>query len=147
VSRAFVKDADDGEPERGFDRPVSNAPNYVTQRGLERLRDDLARAEREGNEREARYYRGRVESAIVVDLSAQRGDQVEFGATVDAHDAAGKKLRVRIVGEDEADPIHGTISWESPVAQAFQDHRVGDTVTVLAPAGPIEYTIDAIAYG
>lgn len=141
-----MKDADDGGPERGFDRPVSDAPNYVTPHGLELLREDLARVEREADDREARYYRERIETAIVVDVAAQPREQVAFGATVEAHDSAGKTLRVRIVGEDEADPVHGTISWESPVARALEDHRVGDRVVVLRPAGPIEYTIDAIAY-
>lgn len=144
MSRAFVKD-DDGGPERPFDRPASAAPNYVTPKGLERLREALARAESEGDQRERRYYEERVASAIVVDGVADR-TSVGFGATVDVHDALGAALRVRIVGEDEADPSAGDISWESPVAQALMERKVGDSVVVARPAGPITYTIDAIAY-
>ena len=145
MSRAFVKD-DDGGPEPSFDRPVSESPNYVTPRGLALLRDALARAEKEQNERDVRYFNERLESAIVVDPKSHPKGVVEFGATVEAHDTRGKPLRVRIVGEDEADPVHGAISWDSPVAQAFADHRVGDHVTVVRPAGRIEYTIDAVTY-
>lgn len=146
MSRAFVKD-DDGGPEPSFDRrPVSDSPNYVTPRGLKLLREALARAESEKNERDMRYYSERIETAIVVEPKSHVNGAVEFGATVDAHDTRGHKLRVRIVGEDEADPLNGSISWESPIAQAFVDHHVGDRVTVMRPAGRIDYTIDAIAY-
>ena len=145
MSRAFVKD-DDGGPEREFERPVSDAPNYVTPHGLTRLREALARVESDNDGREARYYRERIDSAIVIDVGLQPRDVVAFGATVEAHDAAGRALRVRIVGEDEADPVRGSISWESPVARALIDHRVGEKVVVLRPAGPIEYTIDGISY-
>jgi transcription elongation factor GreB len=145
MSRAFVKD-DDGGPEREFERPVSDAPNYVTPHGLELLREALARVEGDNDGREARYYRERIDSAIVVDPAKQPRDAVAFGASVVAHDVSGRPLRVRIVGEDEADPARGAISWESPVARALIDHRVGDTVVVARPAGPIQYTIDAIDY-
>ena len=145
MSRAFVKDDDDG-PEPVLERPVSTSPNYVTPRGLELLQAELARAQAEDNERETRYFQERIESAIVVEPKSTARGIVEFGATVVAHDPAGNKLRVRIVGEDEADPLHGSISYESPVAQAFTDHKKGDRVVVIRPAGPIEYTIDEIVY-
>ena len=145
MSRAFVKD-DDGGPEPSFDRPVSDAPNYVTPRGLQLLREALARAESENNERDVKYFAERVETAIVVDPASHPYGVIELGATVIAHDDRGKKLEVRIVGEDEADPLKGAISWESPIAQAFADHRVGDRVAVARPAGRIEYTIDEVRY-
>lgn len=145
MSRAFVKD-DDGGPEPSFDRPVSDSPNYVTPRGMTLLREAFARAESEKNERNMKYYAGRIDSAIVVDLDAHTNGVVEFGASVVAHDARGRELHVRIVGEDEADPKRGAISWESPIAQALADHRVGDRVFVDRPAGRIEYTIDEIRY-
>jgi transcription elongation factor GreB len=146
MSRAFVKDDSDATPEPRFERPVSVLPNYVTPRGLTLLKEALGRARSAGDEREARYFQERIESAIVVDLASHPKGVVEFGASVRAHDAGGRELRVRIVGEDEADPPHGAISWESPIARAFTDHRVGDRVVVHRPAGPIEYTIDDVSY-
>lgn len=145
MSRAFVKDDDDG-PEPVLDRPVSASPNYVTPEGLDQLKAQLARAQSEGNERETRYFEERIASAIVVERNRAIKGTVEFGATVVAHDASGKTLRVRIVGEDEADPLHGSISYASPVAQAFIDRKKGERVVVARPAGPIEYTIDDILY-
>lgn len=145
MSRAFVKEHEDDE-ERGPDRPIPPGPNYVTPRGLDLLEQALLEAETSGNEREAKYYRERVSTASVVDPASQKRDRVQFGASVTARDVAGKDLSVRIVGHDEADPLKGLISFESPVAQAMMDHRAGDTVTVVRPAGPIEYKIRSIAY-
>ena len=146
MSRAFVKDDSDGPEPRFERRPVSTLPNYVTPRGLALLREQLARAQAVDDARETEYLAERVESAIVIDPAAHPQGVVEFGASVRAHDGAGHELRVRIVGEDEADPLHGTISWESPIARALTDHRVGERVVVRRPAGPIEYTIDEVRY-
>ena len=145
MSRAFVKDDSDA-PEPRFERPVSVLPNYVTPRGLALLRSALVRAQKAADERETRYLQERIDSAIVVDPSAHPNGIVEFGASVRAHDGSGRELRVRIVGEDEADPPRGAISWESPIARALTDHRVGERVLVQRPAGPIEYVIDEITY-
>jgi|SRR5579862_6391822 len=145
MSRAFVKDHDD-DAEPPIQRPISAAPNYVTPRGLKLLEQALAQAEKDGNDRDRRYYSERVSTAIVVDPASHPKGAVAFGATVVARDAKGQELRVRIVGEDEADPLAGLISWESPIAQAFAEHRVGDMVKVVRPAGPIEYKIESVSY-
>jgi transcription elongation factor GreB len=146
MSRAFVKDDSDGPEPRLERRPVSTLPNYVTPHGRALLREDLSAAQTGGDAREADYYQERIDSAIVVDAGEHPQGVVEFGASVRAHDPSGRELRVRIVGEDEADPLRGSISWESPIARAFTDHRVGERVVVHRPAGPIEYTIDAVEY-
>ncbi len=144
MSRAFVKDDDSG-PEPVLERPVTDAPNYVTPEGLEKLKHALVQAEASKNDREIRYYRERVESAILIESKSKKGT-VSFGATVTAHDNRGRAIRVKIVGEDEADPVHGSISHESPVAQALLEHSAGDRVIVQRPAGPIQYTIDSVSY-
>ncbi len=142
MSRAFVKEHEGPEPLLA--RPVSDAPNYVTPRGQRLLREALAYAEADGDERAARYYTERLASAIVVEPTSHTRGVVEFGATVVLRDAKGAQLTVRIVGEDEAEPASGTISWQSPIAKAVTDHRVGDRVAVARPAGSITYTIEEI---
>jgi len=146
MSRAFVKDDSDAPEPRFERRPASTLPNYVTPRGLTLLRGALARAVANADNEAAEYFQERIDSAIVIDPATHPRGVVEFGATVRAHDRAGQPLEVRIVGEDEADPIHGAISWESPIAKALTDHKVGERVVVHRPAGPIEYTIDAVEY-
>ncbi len=144
MSRGFVKD-DDDRPERPPPRPVSDRPNYVTSSGLALLNDALERARASADKRNVEYYEERIASAQVVDPKSAELGVVAFGRTVIGHeDAGGAKIRLRIVGEDEADPAHGTISWISPYAEALIGHRAGDRVVVQRPAGPAVVVIDAV---
>ena len=47
----------------------------------------------------------------------------------------------KIVGSQEADPMNGAISEDSPFGKALLGKNPGENVTVDAPAGPIEYKI------
>ena len=42
----------------------------------------------------------------------------------------GRRQTWRIVGEDEADPANGSISYVSPVARALMGKKIGDLVEV-----------------
>jgi transcription elongation GreA/GreB family factor len=42
----------------------------------------------------------------------------------------GRRSTFRIVGEDEADPAKGAVSYVSPLARALLGKEVGDTATV-----------------
>jgi transcription elongation GreA/GreB family factor len=53
----------------------------------------------------------------------------------------GRRQTYKIVGEDEADPTNGTLSYVSPVAQAIMGKPVGETVQ----AGATEATIVEIS--
>lgn len=135
MSRAFVKDGDD-RPERPSPRPVSDRPNRVTARGLEMLRDALARARDANDQRNAAYFEERIAGAIVVGSHEGEPGTIAFGSTAIVREASGSSVRLQIVGEDEADPAHGTIAWASPYAAALMGHRSGDRVVVQRPAGP-----------
>jgi transcription elongation GreA/GreB family factor len=63
--------------------------------------------------------------------------QVRFGHTVTIIRDDGREQTYRIVGEDEADPTHGTLSHVSPLARALFGKRVGEVV----PAGSGEAEI------
>jgi transcription elongation GreA/GreB family factor len=142
MSRAFVKDRSDA-PEPRLERPASAAPNYVTPRGFDQLKAELHRAQLAGEDREVRYFRSRIDGAIVV-TPDPAADEVAFGSTVTVRDAKNRRITLRIVGEDEADALKGLVSWDSPVAKALSGRRAGDRVTVLRPAGPIVYTIESL---
>jgi transcription elongation GreA/GreB family factor len=128
MSQAFVKegDASDEPPER----PVSDAPNYVTRRGLQALREKvsslLGKSTPEAR-RDLRYYQARLESAIVVEHKDAAPEDVRFGAEVELRDEGGLK-RFAIVGEDEAEPSSGKLAWSSPLALALLGARPGDAV-------------------
>jgi transcription elongation GreA/GreB family factor len=142
MSRAFVKNLDDTVEELP-DRPVSPHPNLVTPEGLAHIEAEVARLQREhaaahaANERAAltraardlRYWTARRASAQLVPAPSDR-DKVHFGATVTIVRDDGRRQTFRIVGEDEADPAHGTLSHVSPLACALFGKQVGDTVEV-----------------
>lgn len=97
-------------------------------------------------DRRMHYLTKRLESAVVVDPKAQKGDKIYFGATVDVIDEEDRRSAYRIVGEDEIDSKAGAISWRSPVGHALLGKRVGDVVVVQRPAGAIELEIVKISY-
>ena len=127
------------------DRPISPHPNLVTQAGLQalelQLRDardsyEAAQGIEDINERrrqaaiplrELRYFSERVRTAQVVPAPVST-DTVAFGSTVTFSREDGRVQKYRIVGEDEADPKAGTISFASPVARSLMGKAVGDVV-------------------
>ena len=98
-------------------------------------------------DRRIRFLTKRLDLAEVVDPSLHHGsDQVFFGATVSYLNGAGQEQTVTIVGIDEIDPLHGKISWVSPVARALTKAREGDVVTLKTPVGDDELEILAVEY-
>jgi transcription elongation factor GreB len=145
VSRAFVKE-DDREAQDVPKRPQRKHPYYVTPEGYERLQQLLATAQATGDERAAEEAQERIEAALVVHPQDQPKDVARFGAMVTVQDPQGKRTAYRIVGEDEADPLQGRISWLSPLAQALTEHRAGERVVWLRPAGNLALKIVSISY-
>ena len=98
-------------------------------------------------DRRIRFLTKRLDLAEVVDPSVHHGsDQVFFGATVTYVNAAGDEQTIRIVGIDELDPLHGKISWVSPVARALTKAKEGDVITLRTPAGDDELEILRVTY-
>ncbi len=57
-------------------------------------------------------------------------DNVAFGSTVTFSRDDGRVQTYRVVGEDEADPKAGSISFVSPVARTLIGKTIGDVVSV-----------------
>lgn len=129
------------------DRPISPHPNLVTREGLAQLEAALAAARAAyaeaqasgavGNDRSAmaqaardlRYYAARRASAQLVEPDGSSG-KVAFGSRVTFEREDGRRQSFRIVGEDEADPAQGSVSYVSPLAQALMGRSVGAVATV-----------------
>ena len=140
------------------DRPISPHLNLVTESGLKRLEAQLAEAREahaaanvieDVNERrrqqasplrDLRYLTERLRTAQLVPAPASN-EVVAFGSTVRFSRDDGRIQTYRIVGEDEADPKAGTVSYISPVASALLGKSVGD----LAMLGDQELEIIAIS--
>ena len=79
---------------------------------------------------------------VIVDETNAPTDVVTIGCRVTVADSRGAALPpYSIVGSQEADPMHGIISEESPFGKALVGAKEGDSVTVEAPQGPIVYTV------
>ncbi len=66
---------------------------------------------------------------------------VNIGDTVEIKSEDGEIETYKIVGVAEASPADGLISNESPMGRALLSRKVGDKITVVAPAGEMEFTI------
>jgi transcription elongation GreA/GreB family factor len=152
MSRAFVKE-DTAALEELPDRLISPHSNDVTQQGMSHIEAmlDVAREARAAAvaaqdraamahaSREMRYWSARRASAHVVSDPTDM-TQVRFGNSVSVRRADGREQTFRIVGEDEADPLRGTISHVSPLARSLIGKGVGE----VAQLGNSEIEIRAI---
>ena len=147
MSVAFTKEdsAETASETLLSDRPVSPHPNLVTEAGLKALEFQLRQAQEayeaaekieDVNERrrqaaiplrDMRYFAARVRTAQVI-ADPTSTDTVAFGSTVTFRRGDGRVQKYRIVGEDEADPKAGSISFASPVARLLVGKAVGDEI-------------------
>ncbi|MGF1612541.1 MAG: transcription elongation factor GreA [Gammaproteobacteria bacterium] len=90
----------------------------------------------------------KLSKAQIIDIRDLNADgKVVFGATVTLYNiAANEEVRYQIVGELEADINAGLISIVSPIARALIGRQEGDSITVYAPSGELEYEILAVEY-
>jgi transcription elongation GreA/GreB family factor len=144
MSRAFVKESDGAEGQELPELLVSPHRNLVTPRGLrqieatvERLQAELGQARSEDDrpgiariQRDLRYWTGRLRTAEVV-ATPDAPDMARFGSTVMLAMPDGEHVEYQIVGEDEADPAGGKISYVSPIARLLLGTAGGDVVALV----------------
>ena len=136
------------------DRPISAEPNLVTETGLAQIEAELAGAQAAYNAaqadggiaadrtamaratRDLRYWSARRANAQLVEPQPHDGTAV-FGSTVSFERDDGRRQTYTIVGEDEADPANGSVSYVSPLARALIGKRVGDAATIAGHEGEI----------
>ncbi|MBI1408182.1 MAG: transcription elongation factor GreA [Caulobacter sp.] len=147
MSVAFTKEGDLEATAADLpDRPISPHANLVTPQGLAQIETALAAAKaaysaaQQGDvqsdrtamaraTRDLRYFNARRASAKLVE-PAVGCETVQFGCTVTFDREDGRRQTFRIVGEDEADPASGSISWVSPIARALMGRSEGDVARV-----------------
>ena len=79
---------------------------------------------------------------VVIEEEEDNGTYVRLGSTVTVLDKEfDEEQTYRIVGSQEADPMNGTISEDSPFGRALLGKSAGEDVVVDAPAGAVEYKI------
>ena len=86
-----------------------------------------------------------IQYAVIVDEANAPTNVVTIGSVVIVEDAAGNEMPAyKIVGSQEADPMHNAISEDSPFGKALLGAKEGQQVTVEAPRGAIVYTLKRI---
>jgi len=158
MSKAFTRESDqsDGEEVPGL-RPQlpPGTRNYITREGVARLKRRLdvlleqkraltaSEADRRKIETSIRKLQQVLDSVVVAELPADQ-EKAAFGARVVVRHGNGEEDAYRIVGVEEAEPEHGSISWLSPLARALLSRKAGDKVRFRSPGGYEELTIVSV---
>ena len=83
---------------------------------------------------------------VIIDESEGASNAVSIGCTVTVVDLkTGREMPpYKVVGSQEADPMHRAISEESPFGKALMGAKEGDEISVEAPVGIIHYRVEKI---
>ena len=93
------------------------------------------------------YLQGALARCEEVDVSTIQNDKIVFGATVTLLDCKkDSHITYQLVGDEEADIKQNRISFKSPLGKALIGKEEGDSVTVKAPKGDIEYEVESLKY-
>lgn len=152
MSVAFTKESDAEAVAADLpDRPIPAHANLVTPAGLVRIDAELTAARaayaaaRSGDAisadrsamaratRDLRYWSARRASAQCVEARPADG-AAGFGSTISFEREDGRRQTYAIVGDDEADPAQGSVSYVSPLARAVMGKSVGDVVMLAGQA-------------
>ncbi|MBX3080891.1 MAG: transcription elongation factor GreA [Anaerolineae bacterium] len=90
------------------------------------------------------YLEELLRVATVVPDEQNKPNVVRVGVEVTVQEEGEKPEAFSIVGAAEANPKEGKISNESPLGSALMGHKVGDKVSVKAPAGELIFKIKSI---
>ena len=149
MSVAFRREGDEEHLEPKFEIPIPAGPNLVTAHGLTLIGQRVAACKAQlvegGDElvinaarRDLRYWHTRQITAELVPVPS--GETVEFGTTVTFR-LNGKERVLTIVGDDEADPAAGLISFSAPLSRVLLGAEPGE----LLPFGAREDAIEIVA--
>ena len=77
---------------------------------------------------------------IIDDLKKSR-DVVEIGSSITVQEEGEMPETYTLVGPQEANPINGRISFESPIGQAMMNHHKGELIQIETPQGILKLKI------
>ena len=87
-----------------------------------------------------------LENCVVIEEEIHDGKTVRLGSKLKVLDVEfNEELDYEVVGSQEADPMNGRISEDSPFGRALLGKSVGEDVVVEAPAGALHYMVLSIS--
>ena len=88
-----------------------------------------------------------LENAEIVEADVVEQGVVGLGSVVTVLDVEfNEEETFQIVGSQEANPMEGKLSEESPIGRGLLGHKEGETVIVKAPAGEMQFKILAVKH-
>ena len=149
------REGDDEHLEPKFELPIPVGPNLVTERGLKQIRARVTELEAllsgltdedaiKAVKRDLRYWSTRQATAQLVKTAD--GSRVAFGCTV-TFQMNGRQRTITIVGDDEADPAAGLLSFSAPLSRALMDAEPGEVLDFAHKEDAIEVISISVAAG
>jgi transcription elongation factor GreA len=78
----------------------------------------------------------RMSDLSLINVNNIPRDRAALGSTVKVYDSAKEEeIEYKLVTSEESDVTKGLISTSSPIGRALMGKKVGDTATVVTPAG------------
>ncbi len=102
----------------------------------------MAIEENQANETEIVKIEEKIKNAEVV--KGNKNGKINVGESVVLEDTDGNTQKYELVGEDEANPMEGKISFKSPLGQAILGKKKGQKVETESPAGKKTWTIKEV---
>ena len=103
---------------------------------------DEARNEQAKNEARIKELEELVENAVILDESSIDTSVVSLGSTVKVLNyALNAEITYDLVGSNEANPMEGKISDQSPIGAALINKRADDEIEVEVPNGTVRMKI------
>jgi transcription elongation factor GreB len=135
MSKAFTREDVDPPERSGRVRSASGLPpgaaNYITPRGVKRLRDELSKLRSEGDKGERLSELDAILASLtILDPASPDSSGIGFGSTVTLEMAGGETQTFTILGVDELDLEPDALSWISPLGKALLAAELGDRITV-----------------
>jgi hypothetical protein len=136
MSVAFRREGDDEHLEPRFELPIPPGPNWVTVRGMAMLAAKVEECETlpRGVDtpaapdpvlRQLRYWRTRLATAQLAPIP--EADEIGIGSQV-LFTLNSAERTITIVGDDEADPDAGLLSFRAPLSRALIGGAAGDVL-------------------
>ena len=131
--------------QEGFDKIVAEHDHLVAvgrKEVAEKLKEAISYGDLSEN---SEYDAAKNEQAELEVKILQLEDKIRKAKIIDGSEAANDQVsigqNVKIKDMEEADPVEGKISNDSPVGAALLGKKAGEVVEVQTPDGTREYTI------
>jgi transcription elongation factor GreA len=87
------------------------------------------------------YITQLLRNVVIIDENKRQSGKVEIGSKVTIQEGSGPEMTYTIVGPQEADPMHGRISFNSPIGQSLMGHSASESIAVTTPVGEKKFAI------